>query len=141
MLVVRDPNALRELAGLGQFAGHLSGAAFAIVLIMASPNSRLDAGRLAERLMLAAWCHGVGSCIGSISSDENEKLAKQRLGVPAERELRTTIAFGYPADEQSVRVRATPRIAAVLPSVGRRPLSEIAHLEQYGTPWQSGGTA
>ncbi|MGH2459318.1 MAG: nitroreductase family protein [Chloroflexota bacterium] len=141
MVVVRDPNTLRELAGLGPFASHLSGAAFAVAVIMASPNNQLDAGRLAERLMLAAWCRGVGSCIGSISSAENERLAKQRLGVPAERQLRTTIAFGYPADAGAIRVRATPEIAAVLPSAGRKPLSAIAHLETYGAPWQAGGTA
>lgn len=135
MLVVRDQNTLRALAGLGQFATHLSGAAFAIGLIMASSNSRLDAGRLAERLMLAGWCHGVGSCIGSISPDENEMRAKHRLGIPVERELRTMIAFGFPVDAQAVRVQATPEIAAVLPSVGRKPLSAIAYLETYGTPW------
>jgi len=141
MLVVRDPNTLRELAGWGQFASHLSGAAFAIGLIMASSNNRLDAGRLAERLMLAAWCHGVGSCIGSIFPDENEKLAKHRLGVPADREMHTAIAFGYPADARALRVQATPTIAAVLPSVGRKPLSAVAHLEAYGTPWKVGGAS
>ncbi len=135
MLVVRNRSSLRELATLSQFADHLAGASFAIALVMASPSHRLDAGRLAERLMLAAWCHGVGSCIGSIFPDENEAKAKGLLGVPDERDLRTTIAFGYPADADARRIRATPNIKTVLPSIGRKPLSSIAYLDRYGAPW------
>ncbi len=136
LLVVEDRETLHQLSTLGQFADHLAGAAFAIALIMASPRNRFDAGRLAEHLMLGAWAHGVGSCIGSIFPEENERRAKELLGVPAEREMGTTIAFGYPADEEAVRVRTSPARRSVLPSIGRRPLSEFAFLGSYGQPWK-----
>ena len=49
------------LAG-APYAGHLAGAAAAIVLVMQNASQRFDQGRLAQSLMLAAWAHGVGSC-------------------------------------------------------------------------------
>lgn len=135
LLVVENREMLRQLSRLGQFADHLAGAAFAIALIMSSPRNRFDAGRLAERLMLGAWAHGVGSCIASIFPEENERRAKELLGVPVEREMGTTIAFGYPADRDALRVQTSPERRSVLPSIGRRPLSEIAHRERYGQRW------
>jgi nitroreductase len=81
--------------------------------------------------MLGAWAHGVGSCIGSIWPDENEARAKALLNVPPERDLHTTIAFGYPADEQATRVKTSPERVSVLPSIGRKPLAEFAHYERY----------
>ncbi len=128
-LVVSDRATLKELATLGQFAGHLAGAAFAILLVMRSRLNQLDAGRVAERLMLAAWAHDVGSCIGSIFPDENEAKAKAILGVPAARELHTAISFGYLADSQATRLSSTPGLAGV--PLGRKPLAELAHFERY----------
>jgi nitroreductase len=136
-LVVRDREVLRELSTLGQFADHLAGAAFAIALIMASPLNAFDAGRLAEHVMLAGWAHGVGSCIASIFPEGNETRAKALLGVPPERAMRTTIAFGYPADQGALRIQTSPERRSVLPSIGRKPLSEIAYLDRYGQPWRS----
>lgn len=132
LLVVRDRALLRDLAKLGQFAGHLAGADFAIVLIMNSVANRLDAGRLAENLMHAAWAYGVGSCIGSLAPDENEARAKDILGIPPERDARTAISFGYPADETATRISSTPGTRSVLPSIGRKPLAEIVHINHYG---------
>lgn len=137
VLVVRDRETLRQLATFGHFADHLAGAAFAIVLIMASSANSFDAGRLAERLMLAAAAHGLGSCIGSIFPVANEVRAKALLGVPAERELHTTIGFGYPADETAGRIQTTPEVKSVLPSIGRKPLGEIAHDERFGQRWSA----
>src|SRR5579859_1276469 len=50
-MVVRDRGTLKELSALGQYAGHLAGAAFAILLVMRSRMDQLDCGRVAERLM------------------------------------------------------------------------------------------
>src|SRR5579859_6884483 len=65
VLVVRDRATLQTLATCGQFAGHLAGAQAAVVLIMRDGNQRFDEGQLAHSVMLTAWAHGVGSCIGS----------------------------------------------------------------------------
>lgn len=132
LLLVRDRATLRELSTLGQFAGHLADAAFAVVLVMSSAGRGFDAGRLAQNLQLAAWAYGVGSCIGSLGPEPNEARAKQLLNIPADREARTSIAFGYPASDAALRVTATPKIKAVLPSLGRRRLHEIVHVERFG---------
>ena len=132
LIVVRENETLRALAKLGQFAGHIAGANVAIALVMDSRNNAFDCGRLAERLMLAAWSHGVGSCIGSIWPDDNERAAKELLGVPKERWLHQVISFGFPADADATRVSATPSAARILPSIGRRPRSEGVSWERFG---------
>lgn len=131
IVVVEDREALRRLGGLGQFAGHIAGAKVALALVMDAPNNAFDCGRLAERVMLGAWAHGVGSCIGSIWGDENERTAKELLGVPPERWLRQVISLGYPADD-AARPRTTPGTARALPSIGRRPLDELVSWERFG---------
>ena len=132
LVVVREEETLRALAKLGQFAGHIAGATVALALVMESRNNAFDCGRLAERLMLAAWSHGVGSCIGSIWPDDNERAAKELLGVPKERWLHQVISFGSPADADATRVSATPVAARMLPSIGRRPRAEVVSWERYG---------
>jgi nitroreductase len=132
IVVVRNPSTLAALAGLGRYAGHLAGAPAALVLVMESSDAAFDAGRLAQNLMLAAWAHGVGSCIASIYPAENERLAKQILGVPADRSVETAIALGYPADEHARRVTSAPAdVRAVVP-LGRKPLTAIVSWERYG---------
>ena len=132
LIVVRERETLRALATRGQFAGHLAGATMAIALVMDSRNNAFDCGRLAERLMLAAWSHGVGSCIGSIWPDDNERAAKELLGVPKDRWMHQIISFGYPADADAARVSRTPSDARILPSLGRRPRSEVVSWERFG---------
>lgn len=132
VVVVRDREMLVALSKLGQFADHLAGSAFALALVMESRGNRFDAGRLAERLMLGAWAHHVGSCIGSIFPDANEARAKELLGVPANRDLHTTIAFGYPADSDALSVSRSPTgRLSVLPSIGRKPMASFVHWDRY----------
>lgn len=132
IVVVGDRGTLETLSGLGQFAGHLAGACIALALVMDGPSNAFDCGRLAERVMLAAWAHGVGSCIGSIWGADNERTAKELLGIPQERWLRQVISLGYPADDDATRVRSTPSTARALPAIGRRPLDELVSYERFG---------
>lgn len=132
IVVVRDRATLARLATLGQFAGLIAGAQVDLVLVMESANNAFDCGRLAERLMLAAWAHGVGSCIASIFPDDNMRTAKELLGIPDERWLRPTVALGYPADDDATRVRSTPRMLEVLPSLGRKPMERLVSWERFG---------
>lgn len=133
IVVVTDRETLRRLSELGRFAAHVAGAQIALALVMDGANAAFDCGRLAERVMLAAWAHGIGSCIGSIWGDENERSAKELLGIPHDRWLRQLISLGYPADDDAARVRTTPATARALPSIGRRPLSELVSYERFGT--------
>jgi nitroreductase len=98
---------------------------------MEDENRRFDEGRLTQNLMLAAWAHGLGSCIGSIYPANNKRRAKVALGVPDEKWLHTTISFGYPADEHALRLSANPGNLSEVP-IGRRELSDLASWERFG---------
>jgi nitroreductase len=138
LVVVRERATLAELATCGPYASHLAGAAAAIVLVMHEASQRFDEGRLAQTLMLAAWAHGVGSCIGSLYPDDNTRRARSALGVPDERWLRTSIALGYPADERALRISkelANTGVPVGLP-IGRRGLDELVGWERYQRPRQ-----
>ncbi|MEJ7652574.1 MAG: nitroreductase family protein [Chloroflexia bacterium] len=124
-IVVRDRDTLSTLSELKGYAKHLKGAALAVVLVMEGENDEgetYDEGRVSERMMLAAAAHGVGSSIGWFTPEDRPR-AKEILGAPQERTLRTAISFGYPT-EQALRPRQAPGQA-------RKPLAEIVHEERY----------
>src|SRR6185369_15728700 len=107
------------------------GAQVAIVLVMQDGNRRFDEGRLAQNVMLAAWAHGVGSCIGSLYPEPNVKRARELLGVPADRWLHTAISLGYPADEQALRLSANRGGLSDVP-IGRVELADLVSWERFG---------
>jgi nitroreductase len=119
IIVVRKRETLQALAGLAGYVGHLREAALGMLLVMPGEwpeGESFDEGRLAERIMLGAWAHGVGSSVGWFSP-EGQKEAKRLLGVPVTPVLRTAISLGYPA--------SSPRRGA------RKPISELVHEERY----------
>jgi nitroreductase len=125
ILVVREPDTLRSLASVGGYAGHLACAPLGIVLVMAGERPEqetYDEGRLAERIMLAAHAHGVGSSIGWFVGSGRD-AARELLGIPKEKVVRTAISLGYP-DEEARRSRAGRGSA-------RKPLGQIVHEESY----------
>jgi len=127
-VVIRKPETLQALAQVEGSVKHLAGAALAIVLVMAGDpgfvaQETYDEGRLSERIMLAAAAHGLGSCIGWFAGS-GPAAAKDILGIPAERLVRTVLSLGYP-DQEAQRVRPKPLQA-------RKPLTELVHNEHYG---------
>ncbi len=131
LVVIRERAALVELSTLGRYAGHLAGAQVGIALVMGA-GTGFDAGRLAQNLMLAAWAHGVGSCIASLYPEENTRRARDLLGVPDDRTLDTVISLGYPADAEAWRLSGgPPDVRAVVP-IGRMPLSDLVSWNRYG---------
>jgi nitroreductase len=108
LVVVQDHGDLERLSTLGRYAGHLAGARLATVLVMRGPGLAFDEGRLAQGVMLAAWAHEVGSCIGSIYPEEHERQARELLGVPEDRTVRTAISLGYPAGPEALRLSSSP---------------------------------
>ena len=129
LIVVRNRETLAGLSKCGAFAGHLAGAKFGIALVMhgKDPWTCMDEGRLMQNLMLAAWAHGVGSCIGSIYPADKERRARDLLGIPNNLSLRTMLSFGYPAGPQALRLPPTARVPR-----GRRPLEDVVHWERFG---------
>lgn len=133
VVVVRDRGALEALSRCGPFMEHLAGAHAAVVLVMDDANRVFDCGRLAQQLQLAAWAHGVGSCIGTVNPPENEAVVKELLGIPAERWVRQTVALGYPADARAHRFSQEPEpgLRAGL-ALGRKPVDAFASWERFG---------
>ncbi|MBV9453106.1 MAG: nitroreductase family protein [Rubrobacter sp.] len=98
LVVIHSWKTLRALAKVKGYAGHLAGASLGIVLVMAGERPEqetYDEGRLSERIMLAASAHRVGSSIGWIVG-EGRTTAKEILGIPPERMVRTVICPGLP---------------------------------------------
>ena len=125
LVVIRDPKTLETLASIEGYARHLRNAPLGIVLVMAGERptqETYDEGRLAERIMLGALAHGVGSSVGWIVGG-GRAAAKELLGIPESRTVRTAISLGYP-DEGARRTTG--------PGQARKPLSEIVHEERYG---------
>jgi nitroreductase len=126
VILIRERDTLRSLASVGGYAGHLARAPLGIVLVMAGDRAEqetYDEGRLAERIMLAAHAHGVGSSIGWIVG-QGRDVAGELLGIPRHKVVRTAISLGYP-DGQSRRPRSGRGPA-------RKPLGELVHHERYG---------
>jgi nitroreductase len=124
LVVLRDRETLAALARVEGYAKHLADAPLGIVLVMAGERptqETYDEGRLAERVMLAALAHGVGSSVGWIVGSGRDG-AREILSIPEGRMVRTAISLGYP-DEGARRRRA---------SQARKPLSEIVREERYG---------
>lgn len=100
VLWIEDRSTLVRLSELKGYAKHLAGAAAGAVIVTWMERDELNAfdeGRIAERIMLAAHAHGIGSCIGWLR-DEGRGAAKKLLGVPEDRTVRTTVSLGYPAE-------------------------------------------
>jgi hypothetical protein len=68
-------------------------------------------------MQLAATAAGVGSCVTTL---QNEDLAREALGAPADLSCRWSITFGYSAEAER-----PPRAGA------RRPLGEVVRRERY----------
>ncbi len=126
LVVIRNRETLKALAEVRGYASHLAGAPLGMVLVMAGERPEqetYDEGRLSERIMLAALAHGLGSSIGWLVG-EGRAAAKEILGVPPERVVRTAISLGYP--EQEAR-GSHPRAGQA-----RKLLAEILYEEHYG---------
>jgi nitroreductase len=124
LVIIRDRQTLRSLARVEGYAGHLADAALGIVPVMSGQREEqevYDEGRLSERIMLAAFAHGVGSSIGWFVG-EGVAAVKDILSIPEGRRVRTALSLGYP-DEQARRTRRAGQ--------ARKLLSEIVHEERY----------
>ena len=123
-IAIREKSILKALSETGTYAGHLTGAALAVAILVPSPDERFqtlfDAGQAAAYMQLAAWEQGVGSCLASIYEPEK---AQQILGYPADWQVRICISFGYPLDES--QLIAAPKKG------GRKPLEEMVHWDKW----------
>jgi nitroreductase len=119
-IVVTDKDLLDKVSKLGQYAGHIAGAAMAVLILTPDPDTRFsvmfDAGQAAAYMQLAAWELGVGSCLATIY--ESEK-ARKLLCFPNEWHLRVAISFGLPAEDEMLTRPPKPG--------GRSSFADVVH--------------
>lgn len=125
LVVVTDHERLRELAKVWRYAAHVAGSAATIALVAPASSDpddreivRFDLGQVAMSVMLAAADQGVGSCHASVG---DQGMARDVLGLPADRECVLLVALGYPAD----------RPLQPIERPARRGFDEVVHRERW----------
>ena len=126
-IVVRDRDLLKRLSEVGDFAGHVAGAAVAIALVTPNPHSEdaplsivFDLGRAAQNMVLAARELGIGSVPATVYDHD---LARELLGYPEDHHCEYVLSFGYPADPTTLQARKR--------AGGRVSLDDIVHEERW----------
>ena len=120
VIVVREPEAKRKM---GEWGANPAPTAAAVFLIVSnSDGAAFDEGRLAERLNLAAFAHGLGSTVATLKGD-GIAAAKQYFGIPADRRSYTVVAIGH-TDMGVKRARpANPE--------PRKPMEQFVHWDRF----------
>lgn len=128
-IVVRDRARLAELATVGPYAGHVSGAAIAVALVTPDPRGEgaplsvtWDLGGAAAQMMLVAWELGVGSCPATVYE---HRRTREILGYPEGMHCEYLLSFGYPADAALMTRPNRPGV--------RRPATALVHEERWGS--------
>ena len=121
-IVVQNRDSLRQLGALAKTGPYIAQAALAIVVVVQrTPFSVSDGSRAIQSMMLTAWSEGVGSnWVGFLGLTEVKSL----LGIPDDLDALAIIPFGFPARPAGKGKK------------NRKPLSEVAHLERFGQPFQ-----
>jgi nitroreductase len=120
VIVVRDRDTLHKFADWG--AKPAGPASAALLIVTAGDSAAFDEGRIAERLALAAKACGLGSCVATLKNDGPD-LAKQLLGIPADKRVRTLVSVGHTDVAARHALPKSPQ--------ARKPMSEFAHWDRY----------
>jgi nitroreductase len=121
-IVVEDRDMLLQLGAVAQTGSYIAQARLAIVVAIEETKfSVSDASRAIQSMILAAWSEGVGSnWVGFFGLDEVKSL----LSIPDELDVLAIVPFGYPAQDVGRGKKQ------------RKPLSEVAHRERFGQPFE-----
>lgn len=118
-IVITHREQLQKLSETGNGAGHMAGAAFAVVLASSDEKywRSFDLGQVAACLQLAAWNRGIGSCIAYLN---HEVKMRHVLGLPDDKFVRCGISFGYPLSEHKPSGQG-----------GRKSIDDITHWNNW----------
>ena len=127
LVVVRDPETRAELAAVKADTGWLADAPVVIAIVTEgkSPESfRFDAGRLVERIMLAAFAQGLRAAVIGFGAPDSEPAQKARalLNVPESLWLTHAVVIGHPGPTENDPGSKKS---------GRKPLKEIVVKERF----------
>lgn len=120
-VLVTDKQNLQRLAEASTTGMWVQGANFAVI-VLTDPQlgfHKIDAGRAAEDMQLAAWSEGVVSCI---YTGIKEQELRENFNVPEDLSPTVVVGFGYPATKITGKRK------------NRKPLDQVAFLEKYGSP-------
>jgi nitroreductase len=120
-VVSTDRDQLKALSTVWQGAGHVSGSAATIVLVVPEPESdryriidQYDLGQVTMVMMLAAADLGIGSGHSAVG---DQQACRDILGVPESHLCAYMLALGYPADRPLAPIRQHDR----------RPFDDVVH--------------
>jgi nitroreductase len=118
-VAIQDKQTLQRIGASATTGKFIAGAALAIAVIVPdNTTGYIDGARAVQDMMLVAWEEGIGSCwVGNCNTPEIRGL----LNVPDDRLVLTVVPFGYPAKKLGKGRK------------NRKPLSEIAHAETFGS--------
>jgi nitroreductase len=117
-LVVRDDAAIEAVAASVFEPTNIRGAAF-VVAIHLSGGPPMDAGRVAQNMMLAAWGLGIGSCPNGVSDHVGLNRA---LRLADDDKVPVVLSFGYPARKRNPGRRSAEEWIA---RANRKPYDEV----------------
>jgi len=122
-VVVRERESLRELGSLVRTGPYIAGAAAAVVVAYekASRVGVSDASRAIQSMILTAWAEGVGSNWTGFGGLDG---VARKVGLLDQYEVLAVIPFGY------------PRRSLGRGRKNRKPMTEVASAERYGTPME-----
>ena len=125
-IAVQDPDTIRKLGEIATQGPFMANAPLVMAIAVAGDAVRpqLDAGRALQQMELVAWSEGLGTCFVGVRQAEQQKAVKELLGIPEDMELITLMPYGYRVP--GARGRGIPR----------KPMSEIAHRDRFGQPFQ-----
>lgn len=117
-ILVQEKEAIKKLAEDSTSGSWVGGGDFAVI-ILTNPQlgfHKIDAGRAAQDMQLAAWDQGVGS--GLYIGFNEDKLRKD-FAIPSNLGPTIVVGFGYPTKK-------------IIGRKSRMPLAELAFLDRYG---------
>jgi nitroreductase len=126
-IVVEDKEQLAALADLRENITWAANGALAIAIVMPGGNlehEAYDAGRVTERLMIAARMLGYGAGTAWFGEPHREAKAKELLGVGDDSTVRSMVVIGPYVTSKDPRPTG--------PKPGRKPLSEIVSYGRLG---------